>query len=860
MRKNTKVKLSFKDFEKHRENHNLTVYSPVKDKKLYFSNDPKEYKSDIRSFSRLIKFLHDKGVYPHRYLFSVPSGYNKATAFRFDIDLSLPNIRGYKQTDIIEPLYTKDQALKAESVIRSCLSLFLFNLENLESCILTKEPYVDLEKSVIKHGIHIEFPKCFINNNEHRYIIERCNRELVKIFPADRFKPDDGFYRNSWLVYGGVKCRSYRLEPYVATYWIDGDGKEVDLPYSSDSIDAYVDLFWLFPREGDVVYKTLFCSSPDEDIQEDTDLDIDLPDERNIVKAVSHILYSLPLYRVSDTPSWRRVCMSSITALREGGVDDSSIRQILDDWSRTTTKNNYSDDGVDRLFMTYDSEPDRYKKLGMNTLKSMLKWDSKTRRLLLSGTDQDMAEILYMLNKGKIVMIDEKRGYYYNDKDKLWLKGTSVELWNKLYDSILTEIKSVSKCIYKEHDIEVQRAQEAGEKKKSKDIKRLESEIDCIKKAERAIGNNNNVYRYMARLTYFCQDKTFGDRFNSNPDVIPIKGGKVLSIKSLFIRDRTKSDYFDFELDFTLSPHNTAFGERFFMALSNERADLCIYMACLFSYFMTGYTFDRSIYQFLGSGLNGKSTYISIIEKLLSTNLVYSPGIDLIKEMRKYGSTEKPSPSLINCRGKRLITINESNDGDVLDTGKVKSYTGGDTVSCRGMYSSDMESFKMIGKIVVCSNNILEFNMDKAMGDRCKYVPFDNTFEKSDSFLRSILNNEDGKLDSIASYALITARPYIEAEKLPECKLVSQMYEEIMEEIDIIPRFIEDRYEIDPEGKIGSNDMYNDYIDYCRTLRVEPMGRIKFCRDIVSRGFTKKKLSVQTFMGLKRIHTDGFSL
>lgn len=139
-------------------------------------------------------------------LAELPSG--KYTMLRFDID-----IKEKSENDTIKELYTSYDVLSWVQTIQTYLKTNLQQSINkiqanvLDCCVLAKKPYLD--KGILKHGLHLQFPNCFLSINDSKAIHSYMKKH------DSRF---DNIASHPWLLYGcrkSVDNDSYRLDKII---------------------------------------------------------------------------------------------------------------------------------------------------------------------------------------------------------------------------------------------------------------------------------------------------------------------------------------------------------------------------------------------------------------------------------------------------------------------------------------------------------------------------------------------------------------------------------------------------------------------------------------------------------------------
>ena len=188
-------------------------------------------------------------------------------------------------------------------------------------------------------------------------------------------------------------------------------------------------------------------------------------------------------------------------------------------------------------------------------------------------------------------------------------------------------------------------------------------------------------------------------KLNKSAYELPIKGGRIINLKTLDIRERNINDYFSFELqvDFLGEKYNKKVINKFMgdiykkyivktvdgVVVSELITDdeLVEYHKRFFGYCLSGDIGDRSLHINTGVGCNGKSS-ITNIQKAITGKFTcqLSPNV-MIKK-----STSTLTPELEVLKDARLALMPESEKGDELKCGFIKTFTGGDEIDCRPLY------------------------------------------------------------------------------------------------------------------------------------------------------------------------------
>jgi putative DNA primase/helicase len=191
---------------------------------------------------------------------------------------------------------------------------------------------------------------------------------------------------------------------------------------------------------------------------------------------------------------------------------------------------------------------------------------------------------------------------------------------------------------------------------------------------------------------------------------------------------------------------------------------------------------------FFGSGRNGKSVTYEIIQRILGT---YAVSINPSCLMDGGGNAGSDRMKMIKAR---LIVASEPGDSAkgrcTLDTGFIKSCSGGDTLSARHLYCESI-NFKVEGLTLLITNVLPQIrDPSVAIWDRIWCVPFNHYFKKEErdkDIIEKLLSESSGILNwLIEGYIRYTKTG------LNQCKSISSQTADYQSSEDLFTQFIID--------------------------------------------------------------------
>lgn len=317
-------------------------------------------------------------------------------------------------------------------------------------------------------------------------------------------------------------------------------------------------------------------------------------------------------------------------------------------------------------------------------------------------------------------------------------------------------------------------------------------------------------------------DKQFPAKINTSSFELPIKDKKIINLKTLQIRDRIDTDYFDFEIKAKYLPNDELINaNRLFSSIMCDDQEITNYLQYILGYSITGETDLRSVFIFWGKGSNGKSVIFTFLKEILD-KLCVSVDKKVFIQQDKQNSSH--TAHLIPLIGARTAVYSESGENDELNATQIKALSGSDSISVRECYGSQFEA-KPVCKYLLLTNYKPKFDIrDQAMIDRIKYIPFNARFvhdpnpnnpnEKliDNDFIDSLKND---KLDEVFTWLCQGAFKYYQNRKIIVPNKIKEATQEYISELDSVTSFIKDCIIKNEGTQIKKTLLYEKYTEYC---------------------------------------------
>lgn len=208
---------------------------------------------------------------------------------------------------------------------------------------------------------------------------------------------------------------------------------------------------------------------------------------------------------------------------------------------------------------------------------------------------------------------------------------------------------------------------------------------------------------------------------------------------------------------------------------------------------------------------NGKSTMLNTIETMLGDYARVAP-VGIICKSDRLRDAEAASPTLAGLKGKRFVTMSESNEYGKLDEEQIKKFTGGEEITARSLYQAATTYLPQFTLWLSC--NDLPMVTDKSIfaSERIKVVEFNRHFkpEEQDINLKADLTTQE----AMSGIFMWLIRGYIRYKERgltmpPHMKKVVKQYEK---DNDLVLQFLEARCVKGGESDaIKAKDLYGNF-------------------------------------------------
>lgn len=319
--------------------------------------------------------------------------------------------------------------------------------------------------------------------------------------------------------------------------------------------------------------------------------------------------------------------------------------------------------------------------------------------------------------------------------------------------------------------------------------------------------------------------------FDNNPYLINCQNG-TYDLKDLSFREPRYDDYLTMQTRFSHTISKTAKCERwiqFIEEVTEGDEDKKDFLQRALGYSILGMNNEECMFILYGKTTrNGKSTLLNTVEYLLGDYAKVAP-VGMICRGDRQKDADAPSPILASLKGKRFVTMAESNSYGKLDEEQIKQLTGGEEISARALYQSAITFKPQFSMWLSC--NDLPIVTDKSLfaSERIKVVDFSRHFtpEEQDTHLKDKLITPKA-MQGIFNWLVQGYQKYLDRGlSVPDSiNMVIKSYEK---ENDTVLQFLEARCEtVDKTDRIRRSDLYKQYKAWAKAEGAPKLSSHKF--------------------------------
>jgi len=345
-------------------------------------------------------------------------------------------------------------------------------------------------------------------------------------------------------------------------------------------------------------------------------------------------------------------------------------------------------------------------------------------------------------------------------------------------------------------------------------------------------------YRIKAALSRAKTLEVFSKRssdFNQNPWLLGCNNG-VVDLETGELRPGRQEDAISLSTGVDYDPEVRApRWEQFLKEIFNEDWVLIDFVQKLVGYTLVGTVEEQFFVMLHGSGSNGKSVFLSTLQKVLGEYATTTPFSTF--EHSKYNGNKIPN-DLAALTGKRLVTVSEVRERSHWNEGILKTVTGGDPLKVRFLHREFFTYKPQFTLWVAVNHKPSTSDTSDAFWRRVRLIPFQMRFseeQRGNHLLKKLAKEASG----ILAWAVAGTQKWMEKglDQLPD--KVKDATQEYRTEEDVVQLFLDECTVVHPEARACSGELYDTYKSWCLENGERPLSGKRFGKRIKERGFEK---------------------
>ena len=325
-------------------------------------------------------------------------------------------------------------------------------------------------------------------------------------------------------------------------------------------------------------------------------------------------------------------------------------------------------------------------------------------------------------------------------------------------------------------------------------------------------------------------------RFDNDPYLINCLNG-TYDLRKMRFREHNPEDYLTMQTNFSHTVREDIRCERweqFVDEVTEGNADKADFLQRALGYSMLGMANEECMFILHGKTTrNGKSTMLNTVQHLLGDYAAVSP-VAIICQTGRSRDSGAADPMLAGLKGKRFVTMSESNQYGRLDEEAIKQMTGGEAITARALYSAPT-TFKPQFTLWLSCNDLPSVS-DKSIfaSERIHVVEFNRHFAKDeqDKDLKTLFEQPE----SMQGIFMWLLRGYMRYKRNG-----LQMSEEMREVVaryerdnDVVLQFLHERTQRDEKARVSLKTLYGAYKLWANANGFKVMSSKTFAKNMAS--------------------------
>jgi putative DNA primase/helicase len=227
-------------------------------------------------------------------------------------------------------------------------------------------------------------------------------------------------------------------------------------------------------------------------------------------------------------------------------------------------------------------------------------------------------------------------------------------------------------------------------------------------------------------------------RMDTNPHLLAVGNG-TLDLEALALREARPADLITRGTAVPYDPDaRCPTWEQFIEDVFHGEQAMTAYVQRVCGYVLQGENPEQVFFVLMGAGRNGKGALVRALHKVLGTLAMDANFSTFCGKSPDAGA---PRPDLVRLAGTRLVTVGEGRKSEPLNSALVKSLSGGDHLTVRGLYAHEI-SFTPQATFIFHTNALPSTDAtDDAFWRRAQVIEFTVSFDPDVPALHHLPND-----------------------------------------------------------------------------------------------------------------------
>lgn len=420
---------------------------------------------------------------------------------------------------------------------------------------------------------------------------------------------------------------------------------------------------------------------------------------------------------------------------------------------------------------------------------------------------------------------------------KTWvkdLKGYVRKYANKFIDILKDEIKNTDKRIEKAYEKGDDNQEEINELKALK-----KAQLENVKRVSNKSGKDAMLSELhdLHDLPVLNSEFDTQDRLlNTDSGVVDLKTGEINAFDRKYMLSKNTNCKVDFS---TPTVWLKFLHDLFKRPIESETEEIIDTIQLALGESLTGRTNKEHLYILYGSGSNGKSTFVKVVNDVFGD---YGTSINSDMLIQSNNSSQSSEFSLSALLGSRMVSTSETAEGKRMDEVMIKKMLSGEKINAQFKYGQPFSFMPTFSPWMSTNNKPIIRATDFGTWRRIFFIPFLNIFteQTKDVEMPKKLAEENAKILGWMIQGAVKLYQQYE-DKIPKPKCLEEALSDYKKELDVIVAFLNDRCIPFPEMQIDAATLYQEYKEWAKNNNEYLFSETRFKQEMPKKGYKLMK-------------------